>query len=783
MASDDDTHFHAFILRHLGSDHHISLKTLKKCMDWVSQEYGISSHDLRKELRRAFGTPRTTTASDQTIVYEGRKISVRDAIPDVDLINQNPYKYLETHYRKFEDLERFVKLAGFLYYNFGTSLSDNAYDAIEYEYQKRLNAKTKTAAERRLQVEPVEKLRVDLPFTMPSLNKVKPDSKNMQAFLQGPDGHRPSPKSPLAPAAIMWSHKLDGVSCMLVYKDGAFDAAYTSAHGIVGSNVSYIQKHIRSIPSRLTSKALRSTRLVVIRGELIMKDKVFAKKYQHEYATPRNYVVACVNSGHLLPGVSDIDFVAYEVKLIETADAPRRVKDRISPSPSAQFDLLEKEVQSSNGEFLVVEHGLFEHPTVAEIMFEYLGARTDPHRLYRIDGLVLRYDIEVPLWTSAENPPYSVGFKMVTDDQIQKTSVLDVEWNETRHGLLFPVVIYEAVFLDGKRFKRASGLSGRKVVKEWKLHVGSQIDVILSGDVIPQVHKVYPSESTINEDEIILPSTSLQPVPQKEWMWNANGTNIVLREPEHRRGVQIARLVHFFSIVKIPGLGPGKLATLWESGLTTVEDLTNASADQFIVRGISAAGAQKYYESLHETLKTVKLDRLIIASTTFQAHINHHVFKQLLRRCPEILDYSPSQIRKALDRLQLSSVKETTKNKLVEGIPLFRAFLRRLNDRLTTQAIAHHIETVRNSHVNQRIAGKKFVLSNFGIDRDATYYDFEDVILDNDGIIAAKVDSTISAVVTKLMSSVTTKMKMAKALGVPILTIPEFEELYHVGER
>ena len=109
------------------------------------------------------------------------------------------------------------------------------------------------------------------------------------------------------------TEKLDGVSGMLMYKDGKY-SLFTRGDGIVGADISYLIKHIPSIPKLKNN--------IVVRGELIMEKKVFESKYKQDtikkvakktYKHSRNMIAGMVGSKTINEGVVDIKFVVYEI--------------------------------------------------------------------------------------------------------------------------------------------------------------------------------------------------------------------------------------------------------------------------------------------------------------------------------------------------------------------------------------------------------------------------------------------------------------------------------------
>jgi len=200
-----------------------------------------------------------------------------------------------------EMLEGLIEMASDIYYNNSDPkqkyLSDNAYDCMVYHLNKKTRNKDQALA--KIGALPNKRLRTNLPFYMPSLNKVK-IGNGLESFLN-------STNNP-----IVWSLKLDGISVMIVYEDYQAKYCYLRGNGILGGEISFILDHI-TLP-RLTDFSD-----MVVRGEMIMSKKNWfeivqkSKGGSKDNTVSRNYVSGILNAGHVSPNLQYIDFVAYDI--------------------------------------------------------------------------------------------------------------------------------------------------------------------------------------------------------------------------------------------------------------------------------------------------------------------------------------------------------------------------------------------------------------------------------------------------------------------------------------
>ena len=113
---------------------------------------------------------------------------------------------------------------------------------------------------------PVVRNRVQLPFGLYSLDKVKPGSKDLGKWQV--KFHPP----------FCLSDKLDGTSCLIVYtlvRDHWKVSLMTRGDGIIGGDISHLIDYI--IPSKLQKQPPASFRgsTLAIRGEIIMSREAF----------------------------------------------------------------------------------------------------------------------------------------------------------------------------------------------------------------------------------------------------------------------------------------------------------------------------------------------------------------------------------------------------------------------------------------------------------------------------------------------------------------------------
>ncbi len=669
--------------------------------------------------------------SCQCFEFEGKCVSKR--FPDAEIINRDPDDYVTERKISTERLDKMVKLAAYLYHNYtGGGLTDNSFDAMEHILKKRL--KIKGRLYEKIGAEPVERIRIKLPYPLPSLKKVKPGTIGLHKFLTN---HK----------KIAWSLKLDGVSGMVVYKNQKIIGIYTRGNGEIGGNVLHLKKYI---------KFPKPSKDYVIRGEFVLSKKIWSEKYSGEYSNARSFVSGKINSGFVSPSLPDINFIAYEIMKI---GGEFKV-----PPPSQAFKILESEG------FNTVENGTFEDTVVFDLMELY--KRKYESAEYSIDGIVITADISkvaIRGGSLLETPGLSVAFKMQLKHLIRDSKIINVEWNVSRYGKYVPKAIYEAVYIDGVRLHKATAYNAAHI-RDWSMGIGTKIKIVRSGSVIPIIKDVTVDLSIIP----IMPTKYL-------WHWTESEKEIFIDEIENNRDVQIKRIIHFFSTIGVPKIGPATAKKMWNLGMKTPKKVASSTSTEFQkMEFIGKKTGDFLYDKIHEQMRITPIDRYLVASTTFKSGLGRKTAKKLFEAFPNILTYSEAEIRDAFKKKKVKGFGAVTINKTAKNIPKFRKYLYSFDKEDIEESIRYNkrkLADLKAKGYNLAISGKTFVLTGFMGHMD---YDIEDYIYDNRGDFSGVVTSQTEAVIAKDILDISEKMEDAYSLGVKVLTLTEFKERYSI---
>ena len=551
------------------------------------------------------------------LVGKSKTLKIRRPSPE-RLINEFKEKGVSVLKSLTEkDLEEMVKFADEKYHADGSHpvMTDGQYDIMRECLQGRCpdNAVVKGVGAS------VKKNKVTLPYPMPSMDKIKPDTGALDSWKATYTG----------PYVV--SGKADGVSGLYSTENGV-KKLYTRGNGSEGGDISHLIPYLK----------LPSTPNITIRGEFMIKKELFKQKYSGEYANARNFIAGLVNREKNIDYsvVRDIQFVAYEV-----------MKPVLTPSDQMKF------LESENVDVII-------HQFDQDVTNESLSALLVEWRqqyAYDIDGIIVVDDKLYP--RKSGNPEHAFAFKMVLSDQVAEAKVTDVIWTATKHGYLKPRIQIEPVVLGGTTITYATAFNAA-FVEDNKLGIGAVVQLVRSGDVIPHIMSVItPAEKAKMPD-----------VPYK---WNESHVDVMVLDPKTDKAVQTQNIVAFFKELGVDGLGPGNVQRIIESGFDTVPQIIHMSKQELLnVQGFKEKTADKIYTNIKKTLDDAPLAAIMAASHIFGRGLGEKRIQAILDEFPTIVSSDETDAQKTAKVLTVSGMARKTTEMFVSSLPEIRAFLK-----------------------------------------------------------------------------------------------------------
>ena len=623
-----------------------------------------------------------------------------------------------------DELNQMLKLVIQKYYEETEEslLTDNQYDILrEYVLEKYPN--NKIALEQHTQLK-LDKTKVKLPYEMWSMDKIKPDTKELHKFKKKYSG----------PYVI--SCKLDGVSALYSNEEGK-PKLYTRGDGKYGQSIDHLIEYI-NLPNMETQK-------ITLRGELIIKENLFKQKYSNKYSNSRNFVSGIVNKKKLsnddINILKDIDFVAYE--LIK----PDNLK------PSMQLNKI-TELNFKCVKFIT-------NITSVNLTNEFLSQKLIDWRNnydYTIDGIIC---IDDNVYSRvSKNPEHAFAFKMVLSDQSAEAKVLDVLWSASKDGFLKPRVKIEEVNIGGAKINYATGFNA-KFIQDNKIGLGAVIKIIRSGDVIPKI------------EEVITPATSAI-MPKEKYIWNETQVDIMLENKENDDTVRLKNIAGFFKAIEVDGLGEANIKKIIKIGGNTIGKIIGMTIQDFMkVEGFREKMATKIHNSIQKQIDKCSLVKLAAASNIFGRGLGEKKIELILENEPHILNSDLSKLEKINKLKLIDGLGDKTSIQFVEKIDEFKKFIvdGKLEYKLNKKQSSKKVDSPKQ---NLPLSGKIIVLSDIKGKKELS-----EKILLLGGFVENNVTKNVNLLIVGSTDDETSKMKKAKEYNIQIISLDQFYKKYN----
>ncbi len=624
-----------------------------------------------------------------------------------------------------KDLEELIKYHKALYYQGRPEITDSEYDQLEDEL-KSINPENPILSIVGSLSSFGEKIRHDK--KMLSLEKTY-SREELLKWIGDKD--------------VLSMHKLDGVSCSIIFKDNKLILAKTRGDGEEGENIKSKIVWMKSIPQKIYT-----SQEVEVRGEMYctLENFIMLKKEMEAIGlssptSQRNIVAGLMGRKENLELCRYINFKAFD--LISSDRSIKTEEDKFLTLKKYGFDIPEYKL----------------HKTDQTVDFEIENARSfilDGD--YQIDGLVFVYNdlrLHEELGETVHHPRYKMAYKFKGDTK--QSEILDIEWGVSRNGILTPVANIAPTELSGAVINRVT-LHNAGIVLGHCLKKGDIIEIIRSGEVIPKFLNVIKS----TEGEVGIPkncpscgeSTTL--IDIRLFCLNKNCI-----------GKKSEEILNYIQKINIEDLSSKRLQELMRSGLVkNIPDLYRITKKDFLLLGkTQEILATKLYESIQKSKKTDLITFLVAIGISQGAW----------SKCEKI-------IRSGFNTLE--KIKNLTIDQLItiEGFAEKSAkdFISSLGDKqiLIDELLAVGVEVNDSGAIikDSKITGKKICITG-SLSRPRNK--IEQVIQEHGGIIVSSVSKATNYLLTNDKDSNSSKFKKAQELKIEILTEEELFSLFN----
>lgn len=335
-----------------------------------------------------------------------------------------------------------------------------------------------------------------------SLHKIKDDNEvpdNVRLLNELKKFFRQFPELSQYPARFSIAPKFDGCALKIVWDLQTKEIKNIQSRG--GLDVTGLL-----ISNRDIRKTIEHQQSIVC-GELICKRSTFDLLYSENYANPRNFVGSLIKQKSIESSVVDsLSFIPYSNGIEQLGECwnDMQLKDGLRLSNYRAFFTTDSDWKD-----------------------------------YEQDGLVVSVRLEGHTLTSRpvkDNYPLNmVAIKFKPKSIIVK--VTDIEWNQKKSGKLIPTVCIQPTELDGSVISRTAGFN-YGYIKTNHVGVGSEIEIIKSGDIIPYIVRT------------ITPSND---IPMPDCDYRINGIHLIGINTDETKKF---KFLNACKILQLSGVGP-----------------------------------------------------------------------------------------------------------------------------------------------------------------------------------------------------------------------------------
>lgn len=600
-----------------------------------------------------------------------------------------------------DELAQFLERADDAYYNSGDALlGDDDYDRLKEHFCSKWP--THRICKK---VGHTPAAKVKLPCWMGSLDKLKKIDKWQETY----------------PGPYVVSDKLDGLSALVVFENGAPTMLLTRGDGSHGEDASFILPYIHGIPSKV------KTDIKFVRGELVLPRLGYPKN-------SRAIIVGAVNAKQNVR--QDIlraaHFVAYELTTVNAAQDT--ATDQLQKLRHNGFDVAWNDVLQD-----------------LDDLSQVLSDRRD-NSPYHIDGIVVTDNSKAHPRPTKGNPSYAFAFKNILTQEMAEVVVNDVTWEVSKDKYMIPTVVYQPVELGGVVLKKATGHNA-KFIHDNVIGPGARIIVVRSGDVIPYIFKV------------LTPASNGKPkMPIVQYTWNDTGVDIITEEGSDDHTIRC--ITFFFETIGTRGLSLKTISKIYNSGVaTSVPDFLKLKQEDLMrVDGFKETLAAKTVASIQRAMRDVTVAKLMVASNAFGRGFGEKKIQVIVDNFPNIQSITTEKL------MLLDGFAEKTAQQFVENVPEFMKFFESINNGLALR----FERPVDNA--DGPLVGKSVAFSGF---RDKA---LEDHVRAMGGKIASSVTKQTTWLVVKDGDdSESTKVTTARKYDVKVIPLNEFLRLVKYG--
>lgn len=552
------------------------------------------------------------------------------------------------------------------------------------------------------------------------------------------------------------SWKMDGLTVVFTYNQGSLQKAVTRGNGVVGEVITNNARVFDNVPLKIPYQGE-----LTLRGEAIITYSEFEKinseieDVDARYKNPRNLCSGSVRQlNNEITAKRHVCFYAFSLVKAEGVN--------FANSRQQQMEWLKDQG------FEVVEYRVVTSDTLDEAM-EYFATQIE-HNDFPSDGLVALYDDIAygdSLGRTAKFPRNAFAFKWA--DEMEETTLEEIEWSPSRTGLINPVAIFTPVELEGSTVSRAS-VHNISIMRKLELGIGDRIKVYKANMIIPQIGENL-TKSGVKDIPEICPACGGKTVIEKV----NDVESLYCRNPEcPAKAIKGFTLFVSRDAMNIDGLSEATLEKFIARGF--IRDFGDIfEIDRYKDEIIQMEGfGEKSYENLIESLNRAKKTEL--PRVLYALGIPSIGVANAKMICKE-LGYDMEKIRHVSEE-ELAAIDGI-------GPVIAKSFVDYFKKEGRQEKLDHllsHLELgeAPKQKEEQIFHGMNFVITG-SVEHFSNRKEVKEEIEKRGGKVTGSVTSKTNYLINNDTQSSSSKNKKAKELGIPIISEETFIQMMEKG--
>jgi len=349
------------------------------------------------------------------------------------------------------------------------------------------------------------------------------------------------------------------------------------------------------------------------------------------------------------------------------------------------------------------------------------------------------------------------------------TKVKFIHRTLSKDGIFVPTLVIEPVEIGGVIIRNLYADS-ESFLYLYSIGEGTNISIIRSGDVIPRIVKVedFPilknsrlkklrqkysdNLQEIRKNHINTPENYSEPKLDLPYYWDS--TNTQIKTDIRNENIDTKNLVHFFKEIGVKGVSDAKIEDLYKNGLNTLRKIYKASVSSLSsLPNWGETSAISFKNEIEEKLSCATEEMIMSGSNLF-----FRLGAKTLKPIVEYLDLPDEEFKKKLENIPGYGL--FTKTSILEGLPKYKNFKEDISEFIKEKKI-------ENKAIGDKYKDKKFVFTGV---RDK---ELEKYLESEGGQVTTSVSSSTSYVICATKDSLSSKIKKATELGIPIIEYKE----------